>query len=87
MADRLINEDAVLALIDGRIARAHATMASPLATNADKRALQAVVNAMQALQDEVIDVPTEDYTEADKLAMFSEGVANDIGAPLQERRA
>lgn len=80
MADRLINENAVLALIDRRIAAAQRLQTNLHCKSADKRQLEAVVNAMQRLQDEVGELPTETETEDDLAARFNELAANDIPA-------
>lgn len=82
MADRLINEDAVLALIDRRIAAAQRLQTNPCAKAADKRQLEAVVNAMQRLQEETRELPAEEYTEGDKLAIIAAN-ENELAA-LQE---
>lgn len=83
MADRLINENAVLALIDARIASAQNLQTNPLTRAADKRQLEAVVNAMQRLQAEVRELDDAEYTEGDIARMFAEAAANDA---LADRR-
>lgn len=75
MADRLINEDAVLAAIDERIASVHRLYTNPLTKPGDKRSLSAVACTMQRLQDEVRALPSEEYTETDLSRMFGASVA------------
>jgi hypothetical protein len=75
VADRLINENAVLALIDARIAAAQRLQTSPLCRPVQRRELEGVVNAMQRLTDEVKALDDAEYTEGDIARMFS--AAND----------
>lgn len=71
MADRLINENAVMALIDERINRAMALLQNPLASKRDKSGVEPVIHAMQRLREEVEEVEDAEYTEGDLAAIFT----------------
>ena len=85
MADRLINENAVMALIDARLEVLERLSTNAYAKAADRRTLATSISVLLKVKAELPSLPTEDYTEADKRAMLVDAAANENElAALQE---
>lgn len=83
--DRLINEDAVLALIDDKLAELHEKIKTAHPTYHDDVLMMAAASrgVVKHLRREIERLPEESYTESDKIRMFAGNPANDCTAQLE----
>lgn len=65
MADRLINENAVLDAIDKRLEAQERLITSKYARAADRHILAATIATLSKVREDVAALPSEDMTESD----------------------